>query len=69
TEIWEKALGRDHPTVATVLNNRAELLVSQVRAVRKCQEIFLWHPIDYGSAQQPRVVVERLFLRNHLFKP
>ena len=26
TEIWDKALGPDHPLVATALNNRAELL-------------------------------------------
>lgn len=31
----EKALGADHPDVATVLNNRAELLKNQVRAVGK----------------------------------
>ena len=30
-EIWEKSLGRDHPNVATILNNRARLLKSQVR--------------------------------------
>ena len=31
--IREKALGPEHPAVATVLNNRASLLESQVRAV------------------------------------
>lgn len=29
--IWLKALGLNHPKVATVLNNRAELLISMVR--------------------------------------
>ncbi|CAM9130011.1 unnamed protein product [Ectocarpus sp. 8 AP-2014] len=29
TEIWEKALGPDHPTVANALNNRAGLLYKQ----------------------------------------
>ena len=30
-EIWETFLGRDHPNAATILNNRAGLLESQVR--------------------------------------
>ena len=34
TEIWMKALGPEHPTVATALNNRAALLRAQVRATR-----------------------------------
>ncbi|CAN0533832.1 unnamed protein product [Ectocarpus sp. 12 AP-2014] len=34
-EIEEKTLGPDHPSVATRLNNRASLLESQVRAVKK----------------------------------
>ena len=38
TEIWERALGPEHPNVATVLNNRARLLEKQVRAVRMLQE-------------------------------
>ncbi|CAN0584015.1 unnamed protein product, partial [Ectocarpus sp. 12 AP-2014] len=29
TEIWEKVLGPEHPLVATTLNNRAGLLMSQ----------------------------------------
>ena len=32
TAIWAKALGPNHPIVATVLNNYAELLASIVRA-------------------------------------
>lgn len=32
TKIWEKALGLEHPTVATAYNNRAGLLRVQVRA-------------------------------------
>ena len=36
--IREKALGPDHPAVATTLNNRAGLLEAQVRAVKICQE-------------------------------
>lgn len=32
--IREKALGPDHPAVATALNNRALLLEEQVRAIR-----------------------------------
>ena len=31
--IWEKVLGPDHPKMATALNNRANLLRAQVRAV------------------------------------
>lgn len=38
TEILEKALGPEHPNVATPLNNRAWLLRAQVRAVRIFQE-------------------------------
>lgn len=37
TKIWEKALGPDHPIVATVLTDWAELLQSQVRTI----EVFL----------------------------
>lgn len=37
--IREKALGPDHPAVATALNNRALLLNSQVRATRFFQEV------------------------------
>ena len=37
--IRKKALGPDHPAVATVLNNRAGLLASQVRAVTILQGI------------------------------
>ena len=40
-EIGEKTLGPDHPDLATRLNNRARLLESQVRAVRKFQIIFV----------------------------
>lgn len=36
-EILERALGPDHPQVATGLSNRAGLLKSQVRAVRNVQ--------------------------------
>lgn len=32
-EIYEKYLGRDHPNVATILNNRAGLFQDQVRTV------------------------------------
>ena len=39
TEIWEKALGPEHPSLAAALNNRAGLLKSQVRAVRLLLEI------------------------------
>ena len=34
TAIWEKALGPEHPSVATALNNRAFLCQSQVRGDR-----------------------------------
>lgn len=37
-DIWEAALGSDHPQVAIGLSNRAELLQNQVRAVRIFQE-------------------------------
>lgn len=30
-DIWERALGPDHPNTAAVLNNRAGLLYRQVR--------------------------------------
>ena len=48
-EIWEKSLGRDHLNVATILNNRARLLESQVS--RKLFGLFLFcfvflHPSD-----------------------
>lgn len=33
-KIWEKVHGHDHPKVAAGLNNRAELLRVQVRAIR-----------------------------------
>ena len=39
TEIWETALGPEHPNVAVALNNGAGLLREQVRAVRKFQEV------------------------------
>lgn len=39
TEIWEKALGPEHPAVATALNNRAWLLSEQVRTIRMFQEM------------------------------
>lgn len=38
-KIGEKALGLNHPNLATWLNNRAELLESQVRTVGKFEEI------------------------------
>ena len=41
TEIWETALGPEHPNVATALNNRAGLLESQVRTVRNFPGNFL----------------------------
>lgn len=31
-EIGQKVLGRDHPEMATTLNNRAEVLIVQVRS-------------------------------------
>jgi len=34
-EIFEKSLGQDHPNIATILCNRAVLLIDQVRATRK----------------------------------
>ena len=40
TEIWEKALGPDDLKMAAVLNNRAVLLKSQVRAVRIFREFW-----------------------------
>lgn len=44
-EIWETAFGPDDPTVATALNNRAGLLVEQVRAARD-----LWkHSCEQGE--------------------
>ena len=58
TEIWEKALGPEHPPVATVLNNRARLLSAQVRAARNFGEISLWCPIGFVCAQQPGGVAE-----------
>lgn len=39
-KIQETALGPEHPRVATTLNNRAGLLMSQVRAVG-CSQFFL----------------------------
>ena len=33
-EIFEKSLGRDHPNVAAILNNRAALLSAQVRVTQ-----------------------------------
>lgn len=38
TAIKEKALGRDHPDVATVLNSRAGLMQNQVKAARHLQQ-------------------------------
>lgn len=37
-KIVEKSLGHDLPKVATILSNRASLLVDQVRAARNLQE-------------------------------
>ena len=37
--ILEKVLGPDHPDVAMALNNRAELVKAQVRAVTLLQDI------------------------------
>ena len=41
-EIGEKALGPDHPNVATMLSGRAGFLASQVRAARIFQEFGSW---------------------------
>ena len=38
-EIWEKALGPEHPNVALPLNNRAMLLTKKVRAQEMLLEI------------------------------
>lgn len=40
--IREKVLGPDHPDVASVLNNRAELLQCQVRSTRCFYRTCLW---------------------------
>lgn len=37
--ILEKVLGAEHPDLATILNNRAELLMNLVRAARKRHEV------------------------------
>ena len=42
TDFWEKALGPEHPTVATVLNNRALMWKTLGRAVGIFQESDVW---------------------------
>lgn len=49
-----KTLGPEHPTLAAALNNRAEMLRAQVRAIRKLQEVSVsWCPVGAAEIVSP----------------
>lgn len=62
-EISEKALGPEHPTVATVLNEQAWLLRRQVNALQIFQQL----PCAQGGRMKPleEVLVVGLLLLNN----
>lgn len=55
TEVWEKALGPDHPLLATVLANRAALSRAQVRGVGGFEEVLCPDDVVFLSVRQRAV--------------
>ncbi|CAM9128742.1 unnamed protein product [Ectocarpus sp. 12 AP-2014] len=53
-QVFGAAVGEEHPGYASALNNRALLLIEQVKAITKVAGHFLWSSIDGAACVSPR---------------